>query len=73
MNNVCPVEQHDKYKADDAAWDRLEFVGVQKRWDEAGNVTELFELRNCFCGSSLLRPLRHAHVTASPQPGIEGM
>lgn len=68
MSDVCPVEQHDQYKANDEAWEQLEFIGVQKRWDEDGNITELFELRNCKCGSSLLRSLGRALIAVVPQP-----
>ena len=50
--------EHTELKQDDAAWQALPYVGIQHTSDDAAD-DEAFEVRNCPCGSTLLRPLKH--------------
>lgn len=54
----CPRD-HDALKLDDAAWEKLDYVGRTEGYDEDENECWL-ELRNCTCKSTLARPEKSA-------------
>lgn len=53
---VCPVEVHERMKRDSDLWALLAPLG-RVRLDPEGPV---IELRNCNCGSTLAKEIRHA-------------
>lgn len=51
-SRCCPAEDHDRMRASNAVWSGLEHVGYQD--DGAGGR---LELRNCWCGGTISRPV----------------
>lgn len=48
---------HEALKQDDAAWDSLPLLGMQRTYDEPGEPTHL-EMKNCpACDSTLCKPV----------------
>lgn len=54
-SKCCPAELHDAMRANNAVWSGLEHVGYQDDGD-GGRL----ELRNCWCGGTLSRPVVEA-------------
>lgn len=52
---VCEPSAHQKIKESDAEWGALVLLGEQTLEDDDGEVTDRYEVRNCACGSTLLR------------------
>jgi hypothetical protein len=53
---ACTAAVHDAIRSDDRAWNRLAFLKVLNVDDETPD--EVFEVRNCICGSTLYRQVR---------------
>lgn len=51
-SQCCPAEDHDRMRASNAVWSGLEHVGYQDD-GEGGKL----ELRNCWCGGTISRPV----------------
>ncbi len=53
----CTEEEHEALKQDDAAWEALSFEAywVVAAASAKNGIGHVFEVRNCSCGSTLLR------------------
>lgn len=62
--SMCKVD-HQAVKLDEAAWQALEYVGIQDPDTEWA-----LELRNCTCGSTLARKVSVKSTSAIPLSGL---